>query len=1112
MKKNQFKRLKVLLAVKFTVLFLCLSLVQVSASVYSQKKKLSVNLKSVSVEEVFRLLEEESDFRFFFQNSQLDLERKVDLKVNDENVETILSELFKDSKNTYKVFDGNLVVISVKSEAAAMSAQQSVVTITGKVIDASGEGIPGVNVSIKGTTTGTITSIDGTYSLDVENPDAILIYSFIGYETVELSIAGKKELNVTLLEDMQGLDEVVVVGYGTQKKVNLTGSVSTVSNKELVKRPVSNTAQALQGMNSGVTIVDRGGAPGREEVAFQVRGMGTWNNGGPLVLVDGVEQSMSNVDPNDIESISVLKDASSAAIYGNRAANGVIIVTTKRGKQGAIKMEYNGYAGIQTAANLPKMVGPGDYFNLVNEALVNAGEDPKYSDEYIQNTIKGTDPLLYPYHNYVEDLFGTGFMHNHSLRFSGGNDMASISVSMNYQDQDGIIDDVNAKRYNFRVNSDLYVSKKLTCSFDIYFNRKDRNYPLRMDNAIGNAYSMGPNIVPKYEDGLYGVGQGNQSPVADIEKGGDASRQDEDGVYTGKLKYDAFDWLSATGSFTYKNGSYRLKDHSPGYDLYDPDNLEGDPVQEWDSYVYEERWNTSNSEAQFYLNFNKTFGVHTISGVAGYSEIRNERHKFYGQRNELVKDYLTDLDGAIGPMEEAILGGWHDDWALQSYFGRVNYNFKEKYLFEFNIRRDGSSLFADGNRWGTFPSLSAGWRLSEEEFIKNISFISNLKLRGSWGQIGNHSVDPYKYATFFYGGDNFRYEFGNNVNEGWAPDFDNYGNPELTWETTEITDIGIDLGFFDNKLEIIADWYVKNTNDVMLRKDIPWAVGANKSWVNDGIVENKGWDLTINHRNKIGQVGYFIGLNLSDVKNKVVEFSDKEGWVSGDINIVREGDPLWAYYGLEADGLFQSEAEINDPNTPLHPNHSTYKPGDIRYKDQNGDGEINDEDRVVMGSNLPRYTFGINLGFDYKNFDFSCLFQGVGKVDAYLNAGAIMQGPSREMFTVESALDRWTPDNRDASYPRIEARSNKNSVMANSFWIQDASYIRLKNLQIGYKLPKKWLEGTGIEKVRFYAGGTNLLTFTNLPDGWDPETNNVWGSAYFYPPVSLYCLGVMVNF
>jgi len=1106
MKKIHSKRLKILLVVKFTLLFLCISLIQVSASVYSQKKAFSLNLKSVTVEQVFNKLEEQSDFRFFFQNNQLDLNRKVTLNVKDKNVEEILEQLFSDSNNTFRVFDDNLVVVSVKhtSPNTSPSKQQETITITGKVTGKEGDGIPGVNVMIKGTTDGTITNIDGTYTLAVNSENDVLIFSFIGYETTEVRVEERQKIDITLLENVTGLDEVVVVGYGTQKKVNLTGSVSTITSKELVKRPVSNTVQALQGMNSGVTVVDRGGAPGREEVSFQVRGIGTWNNAGPLVLVDGIEQSMSDVDPNDIESISVLKDAASAAIYGNRAANGVILVTTKRGKEGSIKMEYNGYIGIQTPANLPELVGPEDYFNLVNEALVNAGESPKYSEEYIQNTVNGTDPVLYPYHNYVEDLFGTGSMHNHSLRFSGGNKMANMAVSMNYQDQDGLIDDVNSKRYNIRLNSDLFVSEKITASFDIYFNRKDRKYPLRMDAAIGNAYSMAPNIYPKYEDGSYGIGQENQNPVADIEKGGTSTRQDENGVYTGKLKYEAFKWLSATGSYTYKHGSYRSKEHSPGFD--------NKPYQEWDSYVSEKRWNTSNSELQFYLNFNKSFGSHTISGVAGYSEIKDEEHYLYGQRSELKKDYLTDLAGATGDMDEAGLYGSQDNWALQSYFGRFNYNFKEKYLFEFNIRQDGSSLFADGNRWGTFPSLSAGWRLSEEEFIKSISFISNLKVRGSWGQIGNHHIPTYRYATFYKAGDRFRYEFGDEVVEGWASDFDNYGNPELTWETTEIKDIGIDLSLFDHKLEIIADWYEKNTNDLMVRKDIPWAVGANKSWVNDGKVQNKGWDITVNHRNRIGDIGYFVGLNLSDVKNKVVEFSDKEGWVTGDINIVRQGDPLWAYYGLEADGLFQSETEINDPNTPLHPNHTTYKPGDIRYKDQNGDGEINDDDRVVIGSNLPRYTFGINLGLDYKNFDFSCLFQGVGKVDAYLKAGAIMEGPTREMYTVESALDRWTPDNRDASYPLLEARSNKNSVMPNSFWVQDASYIRLKNLQIGYKLPKRWLKETGIEKVRFYMGGTNLLTFTNLPDGWDPESNNSNGSAYFYPPVSLYNLGVMVNF
>jgi TonB-linked SusC/RagA family outer membrane protein len=985
-----------------------------------------------------------------------------------------------------------------KAETAVLQTQEK--NVQGKVVDKNGEALIGVNIIVKGTTTGTVTDMDGNYQINVPE-NATLIFSFIGFLNQEVPVADNTIINISLTEDALGLEEVVVVGYGTQKKANLTGSVSAVKGDELVRKPMADARQALQGVSTGVTIIDRGGIPGEENLNINIRGIGSLSSStNPLVLVDGIEMSMSDINPNDIESISILKDAASASIYGAMAANGVILITTKRGNEGGYKVSYDGYYGWQTPATLPELVGAEDYLNLVNEALVNAGLNPKYSDDYIQKTLAGDDPVNYPYTNLFEELFETAPVFNQSLRISGGTEKSKIALSLNQMDQEGMLKNVSSKRYGFRLNTDFQVKENFKVRADISFNRRDNKKPNRLGSAIGAMVGTSPVTVLKYPNGVYGLNKDNTNALACLEVGGMNESVDEAlnlkiGADIGLVK-----GLTLKTDFSYKSINNRYKNYTAAYDFVDPENTDN-VIQKWSpSKLTDGRWHQEETNFKALLNYNTTFGDHQLDLLAGSEITESTAYILSGQRNNIYGDNYAELN--TGDAEGQTNSGYNEDWALLSYLGRVNYAFKGKYLLEGNIRYDGSSRFAEGNKWGVFPSFSAGWRVTEESFMNAIGTIDNLKLRGSWGQLGNQNIGYYKFSSTVYA--DFPYNFNDNEVNGYSQWY--YANTDVTWETTEMIDFGFDLALFDNKLEIVADWYQKDTKDVLLKLPISYLTGLAASETNAGQVRNTGWELAITHRNKINDLTYSVGFNISDVKNELVDFAGNEPSISG-WSILKEGEAINSFFGYESAGLFQSQAEIDEH--AVQPNQSELKPGDIKLVDQNGDGEINDDDRKVIGSPIPHYTVGLNLYAEYKGFDFSAFFQGVLKAENYFY-GAPNEGPAYEIFTTTRVLDRWTPENTDASFPRLQAASNKNNYLYNDFWIRDASYIRLKNLQIGYSFPQSVLEKLRVEKLRVYAGATNLFTITDVESGLDPETYD--GRPNYYPPVSTYTMGVQIQF
>ncbi|PWD98459.1 TonB-dependent receptor [Marinilabilia rubra] len=1093
---------KLMLIMRLTIgLVLLVSFQAIASGSYAQDARVSLKMKNARVKEVLQEIEKSSEFFFVYNNRLIDVEKEVDVEANSEEIRVILDQIFNEEAVSYTVMGKQIVLSPSEMVIGNLPGVPQEKRVSGTVKDQKGEPIPGVTVMVEGTTNGTITGSDGNFSLDVSEAANELVFSFIGMEPRKIEIGNKDFFNVVMKQQILDLDEVVVVGYGTKKKANLTGSVATVDGEELTKRTVPDTRLALQGATSGVTVIDRGGAPGSEDVSIKIRGNTSLSAGSnPLVLVDGIEMPISEVNPADIESMSILKDAASSAIYGARAANGVVLITTKRGKEGAFTVNYDGHMGWQTPATLPELVGAGDYLNLVNEALENAGQNPKYSEEYIQNTVAGNDPIKYPYTNLFEELFNTAPMQKHSLRISGGKENANIAFSVNYLDQDGMMKNVNSKRYGMRLNTDLSANENLNFRADISFNRRDNKRPSRLGDAISDIVGSSPVLVPKYPSGLYGLNKDNNSALADLEVGGSYEDQYETlNIKTG-ADFEITPGLKLTSDFSYKsinNRNYTFRAEYKFYDPFDEDRL----VTEWyPSDLDDSRWMTRETNFKMLLDYDKSFEGHNVHVLGGYEAIESNSYYLWGSRKNIYSNDYAELN--TGDAETKDNSGYREDWALLSYFGRFNYNFKQKYLLEANFRYDGSSRFAKGNKWGFFPSFSAAWRVSKEGFMNELSFVDNLKFRASWGQLGNQNIGLYRFTSPVFSG--YDYSFNDKEVSGYSQWY--YANTDVTWETTEITDIGFDLTLWNGKFDLVADYFIKDTKDVLMTLPISNMVGLEASESNAGQIRNEGWEISVSHRNKIGEFDYSVGFNMSDIQNEVISLSGKEASISG-WTILKEGEPAWALYGYKSDGLFQSEDEIN--NHPTQPNQSDLKPGDIKLVDLNEDGEINDEDRIIIGNTLPRYTFGGDLYAAYKGFDLSATFQGVLKAENYFY-GAPNEGPNFEIFTTTRALDRWTPENPNASFPRLEAASNKNNFLYNDFWVRDASYIRMKNLQIGYTLPGSILEKIKVDRLRLYLGGTNLFTITDVESGLDPETYQ--GRPSYYPPVSTYILGMQINF
>ena len=1003
----------------------------------------------------------------------------------------------------------SLLTVMLFVFATMVMAQE--VSVSGKVVDKTGEGLPGVNVLIKGTLNGTVTDIDGNYSMMAASKD-ILLFSFIGFTSQEVLVGANTTIDVVMEEESIGMDEVVVVGYGTQKKANLTGAISTMKIDDAINQPVTNTTQLLQGKMSGVHLTQGGGQPGYDAATIHVRGIGTNGESGPLVLVDGVERALGDVPPSDIESISVLKDAASAAIYGSRAANGVILITTKSGEVGKLKVKYNAYYGWQKASVMPEIMDAATYAELINEAMAtgNPTDTPRYSEEEIAKIKDGSDTDHYAQTNWADEIFRTSPVTNHYLSFSGGSEKTSYVFSMNYMDQEGIMKGSSAERYNIRAKIDSEIKKWLKIGVNIDGSVKNIKSPLDGmsgdDGVMRRIYFDSPVAPVKYANGDWGVQDGSEEYYIKNVAFRSQLGKNENDQYRLNAKFYAdlslLKGLSFRTNVAYSYYNALGTKFSPTFALND---AEGSAVVKKELNKLTDNTNTWHKLLnENILNYKLDVGKHSMKALLGHSIETYRKDAMSSSVSGFPNNEIHELNaGSIDP----VVNGSAKELKLQSFFGRVNYAYDSKYLFEANLRIDSSSRFAKENRTGYFPSFSAGWRVSEESFLESAEFLSNLKLRGSWGKLGNQNIGesfyPYE-QTYNIGLD---YMFEDDASLVGGAGITSLANRNLQWESTESYDFGVDFGIGSN-FNMSFDYFHKTTKDLLLKLPQPLTLGSEAPYQNAGEAVNKGWEISGDYHGKTGELFYSLGFNVSKVNNEWTDLKGLEFYPTNRIH--REGDPMFSYYGLQAIGIFQTGDDIANTATPSN----SAAPGDIIFKDVSGpdgepDGVIDEDDRVIIGNPIPEFTYGFNGTVNYKGIDFAFLFQGVKNVDRYVGGTGNHSGNGDRANWTPDWVNRWTEANPSTEYPRLG--HNKDNEKVSSYWVKDASYLRLKNIEIGYSFPKSMVQKAGIEKLRVYMSGQNLLTFTDYKN-WDPEKAMGNLRSESYPLAKSYTIGVNLSF
>ena len=1042
--------------------------------------------------------------------------------------------------NCLKIAGASLLLLCISPQfAAADGLKQDAVTImqqqnlkvSGVVTDEAGEPLIGVSVLVKGTTLGNITDLNGRFSLDVPE-GSILEISYIGYKTQSIK-AQREPMNIVLKEDAQKVDEVVVVGFGTQKKVNLTGSVSAVTGDDISKRPVANAAILLQGQIPGLRVNQGLGQPGGEGTSFRIRGQGTFSSAGsdPLILINGVPGSMTNLDPSVIESVSVLKDAASAAIYGARAANGVILVTTKQGAVGdKVHISYHGNVGLHTPTKLyDRVTNSVEYMELANLAWKNSGTGKQYTQDQINLYRNNVGDPQYPNFDWQDYMFRTAVVQTHNLSMAGSTEKTTYNVALNFVDQPGTMRGFKYRKYNATIDLTARITNFIKVGTYANLMYGETEQPRQGQNdAFLSTLSQAPTYMPwlpddgtgirRWTSSAYSFESHNKNMPAII--GDNAMKRDNNFDINAQL------WLEinlAKGLTWYTKGAARLQSNKSkdwrGSTTYTYDYHTGERSSELDKgglglSVGDGRRFYTNLYSYLKYDLSLVDNAHNFSLMVGY----NQESEKYETLNAYRKDFAFDLPvlNAGGTADWSNSGG-EEEWAIQSLFGRFNYDFKERYLFEANMRYDGTSRISDENRWGVFPSFSVAWRATEEEFIKNLNlnWLNNFKLRGSWGQLGNQNIGLYPYQAMISGVDDYPFtKTSDGVIIGYQQTA--YANRNIKWETTTITDIGFDLQVFDG-LSVTFDWYKKTTDDILRSSQVSSLLGLSAPTVNNGSVENKGIEVALNYANMVKGgtfrgFRYNAGVYFDRSRNKLTEFGAEE---IGSYSIKREGLPYDEYYMLECIGVFADQAEINA--SPKQFNDNT-QPGDLKYKDISGpdgkpDGVIDNYDRRTFSGRFPGFEYGINASATWKGFDLSLIGQGVADKKYYTTDWGVqpfMQGSSPNKDYIKHM---WTEENPyGAKHPKLywQDMGGGKNTRPNSYYLKDASFFRLKNLTLGYTLPRVWTEKANISKVRIYFSGDNLLTLTPYK-GLDPERNGD-GRDAIYPQNRIYSFGLNVEF
>ena len=955
-------------------------------------------------------------------------------------------------------------------------------TIQGQILENTVQPLPiaGVNVLIKGTTIGTISDTNGYFSIKAQKGD-VIVFTYLGFRPYEYVVSRAiSNLSVSLSEDSEALDEVVITGFSEEKKLNSISSVSTLDiAKNLNSKPITSISQSLQGGVTGLTVTQSSGMPGGDGASIKIRGISSLHSGNdPLVLVDGIPMDMNQLDPATIESVTILKDAAAAAIYGARAANGVIVVKTKRGVVGKINVSYDGYFGIQKATYMPDFVNAAEYMTMVNVAQTNIGGDPVYDVDVIKQTQAGTDPYKYPDTNWADFLFGTGNIQNHSVSISGGSSLARFSLNVNYLKNEGLTAHTNSDRLNIRANTTVSLLDNLSVNMDFNAYRTNRKQPKTDeadDSLFTHMYQTPPNIVARYpeKDGIvsYGKRTNMSNPAAFVDHGGIRSDYEDNISVNISPRWVIIPNLVAKGQYSYRISSRGGKTKRDVFNFFD-----------YDTGVLLATWGSNYSDYRDHDTY------YYLGGTLEYTYDKNAHRLFVigGYNQELTKN-----------------NSW-DSWAMISMFAKANYTYDRRYLLEGTIRRDGSSRFGDGHKFGTFPSVAVGWNIHEESFMKSLKDKMNeFKLRASYGLLGNENIGLYKYQTL--------------INSGNGEET-SFGNPNITWETVKMFNIGADLRLFKN-LSLTFDWYNKVTSDMIITPPIPAVGGIYSSEINSGEVQNRGWEFSAIYDKQFKDFGFNIHVGLSQNKNKILKLFGAPYDNGTTINQV--GYALNSHYVYPTDGLLQESDFTKDADGKWKPKEGVViydgqQPGDIKYLDVSGengvpDGKITTEDRVIRGNDQPDLNYFANLSFDYKKWSFEILFQGVTGVDAYYSGpyayGLNVSGDGST--PMKAHLDYWTPENTNAKYPRLAPSSSYgHNDPASDFWHFDASYCRVKYIQIGYTFDQMSLKKIGISSIRVYLNAQNPFTFAKQ-DLVDPEGRGQKGS---YPLVKTYSAGLSLNF
>lgn len=1019
-----------------------------------------------------------------------------------------------------------LLFVSILAFGSSAIAQR---TVTGVIMDgALNEPLIGGTVQVKGTTTGTVTDLDGKFSIKVAGPSDVLVISYVGYESQEVVVGNQTAINLTLKESAQQLDELVVIGYGVVKKSDLTGSVAVVGAEELTKTPAATFDRALQGKASGVMVTQNTGKPG-EGVSIRIRGVGSIDREAqPLYIVDGVQTgSLTNINPNDIETMQVLKDASAAAIYGAQGANGVVLIQTKRGKSGAPKIALTSNWTTSFKPKQLDIMNADEYSAYMAKVYEASGSDlpAAYTDEkreenYGAGWEKGT--------NWQDEIAQTGFAQNYNLSISGGNETSNYSVSGNYYDDRGILKTTGVERFGLRANSDFYVGKYIKVGESLSVSRMAfRDDAPKNGNSWDVATKASP-LLPIYdssntlggyyrlEDTVIGLNE-QTNPLAELQLN-DERRFNTNILANIYAEVKILKVLTFKTSPSIEYSLSRARNWNPEYDLGSAGNRSHPQNELEESHTDFRRLMWDNI-----LSYNQSFGKHNITAMAGQSMLKDDSNFFRAKGQALPYSFIQVLDQT--PPDKGAVAGNVGINRLTSYFGRVMYDFDSKYLFTASLRRDASSKFGIANNSGVFPSFSVGWKINED-FLQNVDEISMLKLRAGWGQTGNADIGDFRYADYITPSNQFRPTFGDQPSVVNAQNiYYSFANPVIRWEAASMTNIGVDLSLLRNKWQISAEYYYKKNAELLVQVPTSFVFGrsgdGSMPWTNLGDMTNRGFEFTTTYRKLEGEFNYGVTANVTTIKNRV-DYLPTENVLRNN-NITVENHSIGSLYGYVAERIIQEE-DFDESGNYLHAvQQAGTAPGDIKFKDLNQDGVIDDDDRTIIGKTIPDFVYSLNLDFSYKGWDLTIFFNGVQNVDVYNQLRSRLElgtdNPQKDWNRYRSAADNyWTPENRSNEYVRLLNSDPNNNARTSTWFIEDGSFLRLKDIQLGYSFPKKWLDKVNVSTARVYLSGSNLYTFTKY-SGIDPEVATMGRNALesgvdngSYPLPRAVTLGLQLDF